>query len=87
MKRNKTTPELPVTPPRPTSAADDMTVFNMRISNDRYSVLREIASKEDRTIASLVRLLVEDGLRYRALELRKQERAPAEEAYRLPGEA
>lgn len=86
MKRNKT-----IEAPSPAPATDGMmTVFNMRISMDRYAVLRAIAAQEDRTIASLVRLLVEDGLRFRAQRSQQRpqrqiEPAPTDEPYPLPG--
>ena len=39
----------------------ETTVFNMRISTARYEELRDIAQREDRTVSSLIRRLIEIG--------------------------
>ena len=51
----------PAGAPPPPAPQIETTVFNMRLSTARYEALREIALREDRTVASLIRRLIEIG--------------------------
>jgi len=50
----------------------DYSWLSMHIPQSLQAVVRQLADAEDRTMSSMARHLIEDGLRYRGLDVPKR---------------